>query len=210
MGFHAVTAGRWLAEKLSSEYGMTTDWFDFGCDATQYSLVDSGHRNGIVFYARHDAPRRAYELGTMALEIFAAARPDIDIHCFGEKIGRLPFRFVDHGLVTPRELNVIYNQCFAGLSLSMTNVSLVPHEMLAAGCVPVVNDAIHNRVVLANPHVEYAEPTPHALAQALLAVVERPDVDANARASSASVSSASWDQAGAALEHVLQRELSTS
>ena len=209
MGFHAVTAGRWLAELLARDYGMATDSFDFGCDADHYSLVDGSTRNGIVFYARRDAPRRAFELGILALELFAAMRPDIEIHCFGEKVGALPFAFVDHGLVAPGELNAIYNRCFAGLCLSMTNVSLVPHEMLAAGCVPVVNDADHNRIVLANDNVEYAAATPHALAAALRSVVERPGFDDVARTCAASVQSASWERAGEAVEQVLRTELST-
>ena len=53
----------------------------------------------------------------------------------------------------------------------MTNVSLVPHEMLSAGCIPVVNEAEQNRVVLDNPFVRYAPPTPQALAGALGDVV---------------------------------------
>ena len=97
-------------------------------------------------------------------------------------MGDLPFKFVNHGLVTPAKLNEIYNRCFAGLSLSLTNVSLVPHEMLAAGCIPVVNDADHNRMVLDNPHVRYAAPTPHSLAAALEAVVNMPDFEAVSKA----------------------------
>lgn len=68
-----------------------------------------------------------------------------------ERVGPTPFRCVDHGLASPTELNAIYNCCFAGLSLSLTNVSLVPLEMLAAGCIAVVNDAAHNRIVLEIP-----------------------------------------------------------
>jgi len=208
MTFHAITAGRWLAEKLSREYGMAADSFDFGCDVDRYRFSAETRRAGIAFYARRDAPRRAFELGTMALRLFAARRPDMEIHYYGEKIGHLPFPFVDHGLVTPDELNVIYNRCYAGLCLSMTNVSLVPYEMLAAGCLPVVNDAPHNRIVLDNPHVKYAPPTPHDLANALVAIVEMPDFLGAALVASESVRSASWDEAGRVVEQVLRRELS--
>jgi hypothetical protein len=92
----------------------------------------------------------------------------------------------------------------------MTNVSLVPLEMLAAGCIPVVNAAAHNRVVLDNPHVRYAPPSPHELADALGAVVEAPDGANAARAAAASVRTASWDEAGATVEQVLLRELTTT
>lgn len=208
MGFHGFTAGRFLAEKLRDEQAMAADWFDFGCDADRYHLKPGEVRNGIVFYARRKAPRRAFELGRMALDLFSARHPDLWVHVYGEKVGDLGPRFVDHGLVTPDELNGIYNRCFAGLSLSMTNVSLVPHEMLAAGCVPVVNEAAHNRVVLDNEHVRYAQATPHELARALSDVVRTTPFAEVAAAASASVASRSWDAAGHELEKVLRRELS--
>ncbi|HEX6346014.1 glycosyltransferase family 1 protein [Umezawaea sp.] len=208
MGFHGFTAGRFLAEKLRDEDGMAADWFDFGCDADRYRLDEGAVRDGIVFYARRKAPRRAYELGALALELFSERHPELWIHVYGEEVGDLGPRFVDHGLVSPDELNRIYNRCFAGLSLSMTNVSLVPHEMLAAGCVPVVNEAAHNRVVLDNEHVRYAAATPHELARALSDVVTTPGFPALAAAASASVAGRSWDAAGHELEKVLRRELS--
>jgi glycosyltransferase involved in cell wall biosynthesis len=207
MGFHAITAGRFLSHKLRSEYGMAADGFDFGCDTDRYRLSDDRERTGVIFYARPAAARRAFELGVMALQLFTEAHPDVEIHFYGDRIGRLPFRFVDHGLITPDELNALYNRCFAGLSLSMTNVSLVPHEMLAAGCIPVVNDADHNRIVLDNPHVTYAEPTPHALAAALAEVVTRPNFDEVARKAAASIQAVSWDDAGELVEEVLVREV---
>lgn len=207
MGFHGFTAGRFLAEKLRTDVGMAADWFDFGCDTDRYHLRDDGARDGVVFYARRLAPRRAIEVGLLALEVFAEQHPDVVIHTYGEKIGSLGPRHVDHGLITPDELNAIYNRCYAGLTLSMTNVSLVPHEMLAAGCIPVVNEAAHNRVVLENDHVRYTQATPHDLARALSDVVTTPDFAALARAASASVSGRSWDAAGHELEKVLRREL---
>ena len=208
MGYHAITAGGWLAQKLSAEYGMHADYFDFGSDTSHYHLKRSD-RSGIVFYARPDTPRRGFELGLMAIKAFAARRPEIDIHLYGEKVGRLPFRFIDHGRVTADELNEIYNSCYAGLSLSLTNVSLVPHEMLAAGCIPVVNDAPHNKMVLNNPFVRYAAADPIALATELESVIT-PDFASLSQAAAASVHAMSWEHAGAKVECVLQKALSTN
>jgi hypothetical protein len=207
MGFQAITAGRFLAGKLKSEYGMAADAFEFGCDTERYHLLKRGPRDGIVFYAKPDSPRRAFEVGVMALQLFAKRHPDRTIHLYGSGIGHLPFRFIDHGVLRPDRLNQVYNRCFAGLSLSMTNASLVPHEMLSAGCIPVVNEAKHNHIVLDNPFVRYAEPTPHSLADALHAVVSIEDFDAHAASASASVSSMSWDAAGTMMEQCLRRNL---
>ena len=208
MGFHAITAGAWLSGMLRADFGMQADPFEFGCDLSSYTLAaDRGPRRGVAFYARPGAPRRAFELGLMALEVFARRNPEVELHLYGDAMGALPFRFVDHGHVTPAQLNDIYNDCFAGLSLSLTNVSLVPHEMLAAGCIPVVNDAEHNRIVLDNPFVHYARLTPHALASALESVLTTPDFPALSRDAAASVRSASWDDAGAAVERIFRRGL---
>jgi hypothetical protein len=206
-GFHGITAGGWLAAKLKAAYGMQADWFEFGCDLDVYRLSNRARRNGVVFYAKPDVPRRAYTLGILALADFAARHPEVDIHLYGNRSPRLPFRAVDHGRLSPAGLDTLYNQCAAGLSLSLTNVSLVPWEMLASGCVPVVNDAEHNRLVLNNPDVRYAELSPRALADALCQAVEAPDHGAQAAQAASGVAGASWEAAGDVLESVLRREL---
>lgn len=207
MGFHGFTAGRFLADKLTTELGMTADWFDFGCDRAVYRLLPGSVRDGVVFYARPNAARRAFDLGRLALELFSERHPDIEIHLYGSHVGPIGRTSTDHGSISPAALNELYNRCHAGLSLSMTNVSLVPHEMLAAGCTPVVNDAVHNRIVLDNERVRYAQATPHALTEALSEVVSSPDPRARADAAAASVDTRSWEAAGERLEKMLRREL---
>ncbi|PTM97183.1 rhamnosyltransferase WsaF family glycosyltransferase [Mycoplana dimorpha] len=207
MGFHGITAGRWLADKLSREFGMDTDSFPFGCDTARYHYEASARRSGIAFYARPETPRRAVELGLLALELFAKRQPGIELHLFGTDMAGTSLKFIDHGVASPEKLNDVYNSCRAGLALSLTNVSLVPHEMLACGCIPVVNDAGHNRMVLDNPYVRYAPLTPSGLAAALDDVVCAPDADAHSKRAAASVLTMSWDTAGAAVEEALYRSL---
>ncbi len=205
-GFHGLTAGRWLEQRLEREHGMAADHFDFGCDLDRYKLDRATQRTGVCLYARPSTPRRAFELAVAALDLFAERHPEVDIHLYGESVPRLPFAATDHGLLAPDRLNDLYNRCIAGLSLSATNVSLVPHEMLAAGCIPVVNDAEQNRLVLDNPQVVYAPATPFDLANALCALVERPAAERRvaAEAAAASVGGASWDDAGAVVERVVR------
>ena len=204
-GFHGLALGRWLSQKLRADYGMAADHFDFGCDFEQYSLSASSERTGICLYARPSTPRRAFELAIAALDLFAERHPEIEIHLYGQSVHGLPFPVTNHGLIKPQELNELYNRCVAGLVLSATNISLVPHEMLAAGCIPVVNDAEHNRAVLDNPYVAYAPATPFDLAQALQSLVER-GVDERSRfaaAAAASVQGDSWNDAAATVERVI-------
>jgi O-antigen biosynthesis protein len=211
-GFHHVTAGRWLAERLRSEYRVPADHFDFGRDMT-YTLdpaVGPEHRTGVCYYSRPQAPRRAHELAVMALDLFAERHPEVHIHLYGSEAKRLPFAATQHGICTPERLNEMYNRSIAGLVLSATNVSLVPHEMLAAGCIPVVNDAEHNRMVLDNSQVAYAPATPFELAAKLCELVERPLPGrvAAAEAAASSVQATTWDEAGTAIVKVVERVVS--
>lgn len=199
-GFRAITAGRWLSERLAREHGMTADHFDFGCDLTHYRIdASSGaaaRRTGVAYYCRPSTPRRAHELALVALRIFAEQHPHVDIHLYGEPIPDPGFDVTHHGLLTPADLGELYNTCIAGLVLSATNVSLVPHEMLAAGCIPVVNEGEHSRLVLDNDHVRYASPFGLATALGELVSASGQERAARARAAADSVTSRSWDGAG--------------
>ncbi|HEY6398072.1 MAG TPA: hypothetical protein VIX82_11520, partial [Solirubrobacteraceae bacterium] len=200
--------GRWLAQRLRHDYGMPAEHFDFGhdpCYVLDRSIDGSSARTGVCFYARPEAARRAFELAVVALELFAERHPGVEIHVYGRSGRRLPFAATDHGLLTPQQLNRLYNRCIAGLVLSATNVSLVPHEMLAAGCIPVVNDAEHNRMVLESSEVAYAPGTPFELADALAALVGRPAAERHvaAEAAASSVEGASWEDAGAVVGRIV-------
>lgn len=213
-GFHGIAAGRWLAGRVRRDYGMTADHFEFGCDLDRYALEPDAdaadERAGICYYCRPSTPRRAHELAVLALQLFAERHPETEIHLFGESVRRLPFAATHHGLLDPEQLGRLYHRCIAGLALSATNVSLVPLEMLAAGCLPVVNDAEHNRVVLDNPHVVYTGATPFELAAALERLVMRPASAGReaAAAAAASVKGASWADAGRCVERSLLRLIS--
>lgn len=207
-GFYGVTAGRWLARLLRRDYGMQADHFDFGCDLEHYAGGggDGFGRSGICYFCRPDKPRRAHRLASLGLELFAERHPEVEIHTYGESSAGLPFKTTDHGLLTPSELGDLYRRCTAGLVLSATNVSLVPHEMLAAGCIPVVNDAEHNRLVLDNDHVAYSGTLPFELADELSRLVSRPPAERRtaARAAAASVASTSWGESGEQVERILR------
>jgi glycosyltransferase involved in cell wall biosynthesis len=204
-GFHGVTAGRWLAQLLRRDYGMPADHFDFGVDRDCYAFEDVGERSGVCCFCRPSTPRRAHELVVVALDLFASRHPDVEIHTYGERPRDLPFATTDHGLLAPAQLGDLYRRCVAGIVLSATNVSLVPHEMLACGCIPVVNEAEHNRLVLDNDHVAYTWATPFALAEALSRLVSVPRRErlTVARAAAGSVAAISWEESGAQVERIL-------
>jgi glycosyltransferase involved in cell wall biosynthesis len=206
MGFHGITIGRCFTHKLAA-LGMTVDSFEYGCDISRYHRIPDTLRSGIVFYARPETPRRGTELGILALELVSQRLPEVQIHIYGKKMGKLPFAFVDHGYLAPVQLNQLYNQCRAGLTLSFTNVSLVAYEMLAAGCIPVVNDSDEVRTDVNNPFVRYVRPYPHDLAAELVRAVTVDDFETLSREAAASVRTSTWETAGAKCDTIIRAAL---
>lgn len=197
-GFHGITAGAWLSYKLKTEFGMETDHFDFAVNSDIYSVSNFDARNEVFFYARPSTPRRGFELGLLALEELARARPGVTISLAGEhlKPSHVPFEHKSLTLVTLSELNVVYNRCVAGLVISASNMSLLPLELMASGAVPVVNDAPNNRMVTDNPFIEYVPDTPAAIAQKLIDLVDREHSTQRLREMSASLDGKTWDHSG--------------
>jgi len=197
-GFSGITAGAWLRDKLSTEFGMPARSYNFSADRSHYSLLNTAPRKEIFFYARPGTTRRGFELGIMALDTFARERPDYTINLAGSDVSRyrIPFRFNNLGSMPVADLNALYNRCAAGLVVSLTNMSLLPLELLASGVIPVVNDAPNNTMVSSNPFIEYAPASPRALADRLIAVVDRADLVEHSRAASESVGTDGWHESG--------------
>lgn len=209
-GFHGITAGGWLSSKLSTDYDMTCDFYDFGADKTKYKYKNDKKRNEIFFYARPVTERRGFDLGIMALEIFHKKMPEYTINLAGWDVSEwdIPFPYVNHKALKIEELPDIYNKCSVALVLSLTNMSLLPLELLSCGTIPVVNDAPNNRQVSNNPYIAYTEASPESLAQKMVDIVTINDPWHYAKKASESVSDDGWEAAGKKFLAVIERELS--
>ena len=211
-GFYGVTAGRWLTKKVG-EFGMPADYFDFGADLDIYKpKANTPKKKQICFYGRPVTERRAFEIGVLALAKFHRMHPDYKIVFFGWDVSDydIPFPYENRGIVSPTQLADIYHESQACLVLSLTNASLLPLELLAAGCVPVMNDGDNNRMVIGeNPDIVYTLDSPIELAHGLDAVVTDPDIEARCQRVSKRAESASWDASYAKFERIILREATT-
>ena len=213
MGFYGITAGKWLTHKLSTNFDMECDYFDFGADLDIYRPADAGKihkQKKICFYARPVTERRAFELGVMALDIFHKKHPDYTIEFFGWDVSdfKIPFPYVNRGILSHTKLAQLYQESSTCLVLSLTNVSLLPLELLAAGCVPVVNEGENNHMVLGeNDYIRYAQAAPVQLADEMAKVVAMNNLDNYAQKVSESVNSASWHKSYEKMEGIILREV---
>ena len=213
LGLRGITAGGWLKKRLHDEYGMETSSFDFGSDSDQYKILNDGERKEIVFYARPTTARRAFELGVLTLDLFHKKHPEYTINFIGWDVSEynIPFPHKNLGILDPSELNELYNKCAASLVMSLTNMSLLPLELLSSGCIPVVNDGDNNRLVSNNPFIEYSQGNdPVTLANTLSSVVSRKDLAIHAQKASESVQNNNWDESGDSFVKMVVKSVNTS
>jgi 2-polyprenyl-3-methyl-5-hydroxy-6-metoxy-1,4-benzoquinol methylase/glycosyltransferase involved in cell wall biosynthesis len=178
-GFTGLTAGRWLAQKLSAEYGMTCHPFNLAADPAIYFPKPYRQHNKIFYYARPATPRRGFELGMQALDVFHSRHPEYEIVLAGGEIpqGSWKFPFNNRGYLSEDRLNDLYNQCGAALVISLTNCSLLPLEIMSAGCPVVTNVGANNELALPPDSAIYAIPSPSQLADALEQAIKIEDRD---------------------------------
>lgn len=209
-GFHGVTAGGWLDNKLTDEYRMVCNHYDFGADPKNYRFMNKNKRKEIFFYARPVTERRGFDLGIMALEIFHNKMPDYVINFAGWDVSEwdVPFPYVNHKTLKIHQLSEIYNKSAAALVVSLTNMSLLPLELLACGTIPIVNDAPNNRLVSDNPYIAFADPSPEALADKLIEIVKKIDLPDYAKEAASSVEKSGWETAGKKFLKIIEKEIS--
>ena len=214
-GLSCIAASPWLAGLLSERYGADATAFELGVDEREYHPpADVPRRSDtVVFYARDFTPRRGVELGLLALQLVRERKPDVRIVLYGthNRI-RAPFASEQLGVATPDRLSRLYAEATVGLSLSLTNYSLIPNEMLACG-LPVVElagRACESVYGADGATVTLARDDPRDIADKLCALLD--DRDRRERLSRAGlefVRMRTWTAATDTIERALRSTLAT-
>ncbi|GAM09742.1 O-antigen biosynthesis protein RfbC [Geobacter sp. OR-1] len=200
LGLWGVCASPWLAETLSSVYGMRTAGFLLGLEKSEYYLDNSVIReeNLVVAYIRQHTPRRGYELIMWALKLLKDKMPNVRVEIFGD--ARLPagkFLWIDknHGIIGHEELRILYNRATVGIVTSFTNYSLIPNEMIACGCAVVDLDTPCMRSAFPSGVITLERATPQRLATAAQLLLTNNDMRvAQVDRGFKYVSTISWEQ----------------
>ncbi|MCL6606424.1 MAG: glycosyltransferase family 4 protein [Paenibacillus sp.] len=210
-GFECITAGRWLAKKMK-DYGNNADYFDLAYEPDIYKPQkekEDGKRR-VAFYARHVTPRRGFELGVEALRLVKSRYPNIEIIFYGWPSfhSNIPFEYVNKGILSHRQLAELYSISTVGLCISLTNYSLIPQEMMACK-LPVVDVKGDNTLTIfgeENKNIYLAEPTPHALANAILELLTDEDKrQAQIESAYEYVKQFDWEKSVRKIEAIIKR-----
>lgn len=155
--------------------------FDFSINADVYFAGNGRKRKKRILYgARPELARRCYPLGIKALKLVKERNQDVEIYFYGaerEIYGEVPFDFVDCGILSPDALGELYRESLLGLCFSTTNPSLIPYEMMRCG-LPVVDIDFDNNSYNYGgfDNVLLARPTPEGVAEAMISLIENPNL----------------------------------
>lgn len=212
-GFRAFTAGSWLSTKLHEQFGMECYPLGFSYDRKLYAPTSEpvNHTDKrVFFYVRPPTARRAFELGVLIFAELQRRMPDITVVMAGWDVSHYSFPFpCDHaGLKNPDELAQLYASCDAALVLSLTNLSLLPLEIMACGVPVISNRAPCTEWLLNDDIAMLSKPGVTELANSIETVLRDPVLAASLRKNGLEfVNSTSWHREGdlmiAAIENIL-------
>ena len=210
-GFLGITAGDWLAKKLSAEFGMKTSAVGFSYDKSLYrpGARNENQRPQVFFYARPPTQRRAFELGLLVLEEVSRRLDAVDFLLAGWDVSdyAIPFDHINAGLLALDQLAATYHQCDVALVISLTNASLLPLELMACGTPVVSNNGPWVEWLLNENNALLAEPTVDALAGAICKVLTDSELADRLRSAGYSTAqSTNWKTEAEKMSQILLKE----
>jgi glycosyltransferase involved in cell wall biosynthesis/GT2 family glycosyltransferase len=210
-GLHCIAGSRWLRDILRDRYGVDADHYDWGVDHEIYAPRPVARREDtVVYYARGSTPRRAVPIGLAALGELHRRRPQTRIVLFGDPTPvRTTFPYEHMGVLAPKQLPWLYSEATIGLCLSMTNISLMPKEMLACGLPCVELSGVSAESIFgADGPIELAPLDPDAIATAMERLLDDSQLrERRARDGIDFVAAHTWERATDLVEAGLRRSL---
>jgi len=214
MGFDCLSNGEWLHHLMTDRYGCWSSLWHQSHDRETYFRIkkESRSTNRIAFYARQVTPRRAVELGLIALEILASRGVDFEVDFFGWDLGKpaTPYRSRSHGVLCGKELGDLYRKSAIGMVFSATNHSIINKEMMACG-LPVLDlDVPSVRAVFPGDVMATALPRPEAIADKLEELLGDPqERERLSTAGSEFAGRFTWEDSAKTVEEALKERILT-
>ena len=198
-GFKGVTAGSWLSDLVTKEYGMSAVPIGFPADLETYQKKEIEKPETVVkvfFYARPPTPRRDFELGLLALQVLISKRPNVIPVFAGWDLStyKIPFRHESFGVLDEKQLPELYGRADLALVISATNLSLLPVDLMACE-VPIVSNRGPNVEWLLNEGNSYlCDLTVDSISDSLILAIDN-SLDSKKRADQAKkdISVLSWN-----------------
>lgn len=185
LGFHAFCSSSWIFQYVCEMDPQTKGtWLPLGANLDTYTLKPFNFKKNtkkhrLLAYIRPFTERRGFELLVGAIESLKITYKDqLEVFVAGTyeddpALKAIPCSFVNLGILKEPDLAKIYREIDLAVVLSLTNYSLLPNEIIAAGTPVVdVNFAGNKTSYAGNPGIILAEPTIAGLANCIQAYLD--------------------------------------
>lgn len=187
LGLEVVTMGRWLYTQIHDLGAPMAGWLDFGVDSAVYHPLGIQREKAVCAIFQPDKDRRLSRTLLDACELLLEADDELTIYLFGSVPSQLypaPLnpRLRMLGLLTREECNELYNRCTCGISLSATNPSRIPFEMMSSG-LHVIELGLENNMFdfPETAPITFVDPSAPGMASGVLSVLKCGDCDSGLR-----------------------------
>lgn len=150
LGFHIVSLGKWNIKEIKKNIDRITgkiDFIDFPYEPREYKYEKrnfEAYKNKksyiIAVYTKSNGKRLHNIIEYILKNASSSLRQQgisLDIRFFGMEKGYEVSTGTNLGKLTQSEMSVLFNNADFGMTASLTNISLVPFEMIASG-LPVI------------------------------------------------------------------------
>ena len=145
-GLHMISLGKWNRKEIEKQCTPVSpiDCVEFPCDVTGYpceprDFAAYSTKKVLTFavYMKYYGKRLPGVIQYMLLhlkeELLKKDGITLEVKYFGEAKSFVPKAGVNLGMLSAKELSDLYRSADFGMVASMSNISLVPYEMLASG-----------------------------------------------------------------------------
>lgn len=147
-GFHMVSLGEWNKQKIEKECNILgIDVVDFPYEVSEYSYLKRNYKGfqnkktyKIAVYIKQDGKRLPLITQILLKELkqkFESNGKMLDILFFGMSKSEKVIVGKNIGKLNKNQLQKLYHEVDFGMVASMSNISLIPYEMIASG-LPVI------------------------------------------------------------------------
>ena len=207
-GFYGITAGHWLEKIVTEKYGMRARSFPLAVEHRDYWPVRTPRygRRRLFAYIRPSTERRGFEIVSLALARIHREFPEVEIHLAGADLppNAMPLPFTCHGILNTTQLRNLYSSCDVAISVSLTNYSLLPQEIIACGCPVVDVDGENTRMAYPEGAVLLVPPSVEGIANGVTRLLGNEQLrQAQIRKGLEYTSSLSWEGSAKLVEEAL-------
>lgn len=147
LGLHMVSLGSWNNNVIKKECGEYCDYIDFPYERKEYTQISrdfeaykSKNNYKIAVYVKNEEKRAPFIIQSILGKVkneFVKKGKNLEVYYFGEDKSLTLNNGENKGKLSKVELLKLYKECDFGVVASLTNISLVPYEMIATN-LPVI------------------------------------------------------------------------